>query len=159
MNKAKKVRFKQKELTPVAKTNKKGIKALVESETQELEEEISSQERWSRLCLITKEKAKVVMGVRKKVKKVKHINNQQIEEMAKEKHKMQKDVEACTDQNLRKDKMKQKKELKLKIRKKIKEVSTMQLESKLMEIERMKDDSTRYFAAIKEKARKSKKVL
>ena len=91
---------------------------------------------------------------------MRHINDQQIEEMAKEKHKMKKYIEACTDQNLRKDKMKQKKELKLKIRKRIKEVSTMQLESKLMEIERMKDDSTRYFAAIKEiKSKKEQKGI
>ena len=78
--------------------------------------------------------------------------------MAKQKHKLQKDIETSTNQNQQKDKLRQKKELKLKIRKRIKEVNKIQIENRLKGIERMKNDSTRYFAVLKElKSKKGEK--
>ena len=126
-------------------------------EAEAIEEPLTPQERWRSICKVAKEKAEEVMGIRKRGKRT---NDQQIQQMAKEKHKLQKDIEASTDQNQRKDKLRQKKELKLKIRKRIKEVNTIQIENRLKGIERMKNDSTRYFAVLKElKSKKEKRGI
>ena len=137
-----------------ADTSKRAkYRELVEAEA--IEELLTPQERWQSICKIAKEKAEEVLGIRKRGKRT---NDQQIEQMAKEKHKLQKDIEATTDQNQRKDKLCQNKELKLKIRKRIKEVNTIQIENRLKGIVRMKNDSTRYFAVLKElKSKKEKK--
>ena len=87
-------------------------------------------------------------------------NDLQIELMAKEKYKIRKDIEACTGHQLGKEKLQRKKILKRDIKARIKEVKTMQVESRLAEIEKMKNDSTRYFTAVKElKNKKQKKGI
>ena len=130
-------------------------KELIEAETIPYSE--NNQERWQNVCKNTKEKAKEAMGLRSKGKQT---NDLQIELMAKEKYKIQKDIEACTDQQLRKEKLQRKKILKRDIKARIKEVKTMRVESRLAEIEKMKNDSTRYFTAPKElKSKKQKKGI
>ena len=65
-------------------------------------------------------------------------------------HKLRKDIESCTDQQLRKEKLQQKKEIKKEVKKRIKEVHTEQLESRLAVIENTRNNSTRYFTSLKE---------
>ena len=76
-----------------ADTSKKAkYKQLVEAEA--IEEPLTPQERWKSICKVAKEKAEEVMGIRKRGKRT---NDQQIKQMAKEKHKLQNDIEASAD--------------------------------------------------------------
>ena len=80
---------------------------LVDAET--LPATKSNQERWDNVCKMIKEKAKEAMGVRRKGTQPK---DSMLVEMSNEKFKLQKDIEACTDEQLRKEKCKRKKQLK-----------------------------------------------
>ena len=63
--------------------------------------------------------------------------------MTKEKLKIQRDIGCCTNQIMRNEKLRTKKALKRQIMEKIKEYKTKQIESRLADIEKMKNDSSR----------------
>ena len=145
------------DITGLVDENKKvRYKELVEEAIEQMEQPQSSQERWNQICKITKEKAKEALGTKKKTRGIK---DKELEEMATEKSKLQKDIESCTDKNVRKIKMQQKKMLKQKMSKRINEVKKIQLENELTQIESLKNDSTRYFAAMKELNRKRNQTI
>ena len=92
----------------------------------------SNQERWDNMCKMIKEKAKEAMGVRRKGTQPK---DSMIVTISNEKFKLQKDIEACTDEQLRKEKCKRKKQLKKDIKARVKEIETLHVENRLANIE------------------------
>ena len=78
------------------------------------------------------------------------INDTHLEQLSERKHKLRKDIESSTDIQKRKNKQTELREVKKETKKRLKEVETQQIDGKMAKIETMKNDSTRYFAALKE---------
>ena len=84
------------------------------------------------------------------MKQNKRYQDDELEQQSKTLKKLKVDKESC-QKNEKKEAMKErKKEVETGIKKRIKQIEEEQLENKLKEIENMKDDSTRCFAAIKD---------
>ena len=88
-----------------------------------------------------------------------HCDNE-LEHMSKKMKKIRLEIESCQHNETRKILEKERKVIKSNMRKKIKQIEEQNLESKLYEIEKLKDDSTRCFAAIRDmKNNKKQKPL
>ena len=84
------------------------------------------------------------------MKQNKRYQDDELEQQSKTLKKLKVDIESCQKNEKREAMKKRKKEVKTGIKKRIKQIEEEQLENKLKEIENMKDDSTRCFAAIKD---------
>ena len=100
-----------------------------------------------------RETGKQVLGYKKNSKKV---NDEQLEILSREKHKLQMDINSTTDMPMRKQKQKVLKDVKKAVKKRLREVENQRINNKMMKIEEMKNDSSRYFAALKEVQRERK---
>ena len=134
------------------KEKQEKYKELVDAETLPATE--SNQERWDNMCKMIKEKAKETMGARREGTQPK---DSMIVAISNEKFKLQKDIEACTDEQLRKEKCKRKKQLKKDIKARVKEIETLHVENRLADIEKRKNDSSRYYTVLKEMKNKQQK--
>ena len=110
---------------------------------------VSQTEAGQEKCKITKEAGTKIMGTKKLQKKHKDTT---LETLSKKHPKFNNGIEACTDNNIRSNKLIEKKYIKKQLQKRVKEIEEQELNSNLDKIENMKDDSNRYYTAIKELA-------
>ena len=126
----------------------------VKNNMQKIEEKDTVQEKWNAICTVCKEAGEKVLGT---VKKVVDEKDKKAQEISKEIHKVNKEIDATTGEETRKKKEEKRKELKAKLRKRLKEIEERKLEKQLEEIENSRNDSNRYYKAIKE-IRRLKKI-
>ena len=107
----------------------------------------SIQEKWNQICNVVKETGKQVLGCKTNSKKV---NDEQLEILSREKHKLRMDINSTTDMPMRKQKQKVLKDVKKAAKKRLREVENQRINNRMIKIEKMKNDSSRYFAAQKE---------
>ena len=107
----------------------------------------SVQEKWNQICNVVRETGKQVLGCKKNSKKA---NDEQLEILSGEEYKLRMDISSTTDMPTRKQKQKELKDVKKAAKKWLKEVETQRINNKMIKIEEMKNDSSRYFAALKE---------
>ena len=103
----------------------------------------SVQEKWNQICNVVRETGKQVLGCKKNSKKV---NDEQLEILSREKHKLRMDINSTTDMPMRKQKQKELKDVKKAVKKRLKKVEIERINNKMIKIEEMKNDSSRYFA-------------
>ena len=84
------------------------------------------------------------------------MNDEQLEILSREKHKLRMDINSTTDMPMRKQKQKVLKDVKKAVKKRLREVENQRIDNKMIKIEEMKNDSSRYFAALKEVQRERK---
>ena len=94
-----------------------------------------------------------MLGYKKNSRKV---NDEQLEILSREKHKLRMDINSTTDMPMRKQKQKVLKDVKKAVKKRLREVDNQRINNKMIKIEEMKNDSSRYFAALKEVQRERK---
>ena len=82
-------------------------------------EDSTPQEKWNQICKIITSSAKELIGHKTYTKEV---NDTELETISQQKHKLQKDIEATTDMQKRKEKQNELKELKKYGKKRLKEV-------------------------------------
>ena len=87
----------------------------------------AGQEKWNNICKITKEVGTKIMGTKKLRKK--H-NDTTMETLSKKHHKIKNDIEACTDNNIRSNKLIEKKCIKKQLQKRVKKIVEQELNSK-----------------------------
>ena len=123
-------------------------------EMEKIEEQTTVQDKWNTICKVCTDAGKKILGTVKN-----HVVKKDVkaEELSDELHKTNKDITATQDAEVRKTKEKHRRELKAKLRARLKQIEEAKLEKKLQEIENSKNDSNRYYKAIKE-IRRLKKV-
>ena len=105
------------------------------------------QEKWNKICNITKDIGKEVLGTKTTNKR--H-NDNILEELAKNKHKLKNDIESTTNEEIRKMKKEEKKQIKKQMDDRIQHLEEAELEAKLKNLENIKNDSNKYYSAMKE---------
>ena len=83
------------------------------------------------------------------MEKRKKYDNDEIEMLSKKNWKLKKDIESNTDNEKKKLKSKERKEIKKEINKCMKEQENEELDNKLKHLENLKDDSSKYFAVMR----------
>ena len=107
----------------------------------------NAQERWNQICKVVRETGKKVLGSKKITKRA---NDKHLETLSEKKFKIRMDINSTTEITTRKEKQQELKEIKKEAKARLKEVETQRINDKLIKIEEMKNDSARYFAAMKE---------
>ena len=95
---------------------------------------------WNQICNVVRETGKQVLGYKKNNKKV---NDEQLEILSREKHKLRMDINSTTDMPMRKQKQKVLKDVKKAVKKRLREVDNQRSNNKMIKIEEMKNDSSR----------------
>ena len=83
-------------------------------------------------------------------KNSKKANDEQLEILSGEKYKLRMDINSTTDMPTRKQEQKELRDVKKAAKKRLKEMETQRINNKMIKIEEMKNESSRYFAALKE---------
>ena len=126
---------------------KEEYKTEISKEIDRVKQKNTAQEIWNTICKICKETRKKVLGIVKRKRQHKDEEIQQLSEKAKKKRK---EIEAANDEVVRKRKKEALKEIKSKIKTNVKQLDDEKLDKKLKQIEKCKNDSTRYYAAMEE---------
>ena len=119
----------------------------VKNNMEKIEQQTTAQEKWNAICTVCKEAGEKVLG---KVKKAVDEKDKKAQEISEEIHKVSKEIDATSGEEAKKKKEEKRKELKAKLRKRLKEIEERKLEKQLEEIENSRNDSNRYYKAIKE---------
>ena len=127
-------------------------KEALRSATTNIQTE-SAQEKWNQICQITRTIGKQTFGCKTYSQKM---NDSQLEELSKKKYKIRMDIGSQTESAKMKELQKELRDVKRAAKKRLNEVETQQISDKIANIEAMKNDSTRYFAALKELNNKKK---
>ena len=135
------------------KDKKEEFQKLIVKEIEKVKEQTTAQGKWDKMREISKETGKKVFGV--KTRQSEH-KDEELQTLSLKAKKLRKDAEACEDSETRLLKNEEAKKTKIAIKRKIKEIEEKKLEEKLNVIENSKDDSTRYYKAIKEITRNKK---
>ncbi len=104
----------------------------------------NAQERRNQICKVVRETGKKVLGSKKITKRA---IDKHLETLSEKKFKIRMDINSTTEITTRKEKQQELKEIKKEAKARLKEVETQRINDKLIKIEGMKNDSTRYFAA------------
>ena len=120
---------------------------------EEITKQTTAQDKWDKICSTCLDAGEKVLGT---VKKHTEKNDKEAEELSDELHKVNKDIAATQDAETRKEKEQHRRVLKGKLRARLKHIEETKLERKLQEIENSKNDSNRYYKAIKEIRRLNK---
>ena len=107
----------------------------------------SVQEKWNQICNVVRETGKQVLGCKKNSKKA---NDEQLEILSGEKYKPRMDINSTTNMPTRMQKQKELKDVKKAAKKWLKDVETQRINNNMIKIEEIKNDSSRYFATLKE---------
>ena len=133
--------------------NKTAYRKEVLKGIEEVEHQETIQDKWNSICQISKDAGKKVLGV---ITNHKEKKDEKLQKLSTESKKIRQDILAAQDAEVRKKKKEQRKSLKKKLRERLKEIEEGKLEQKLEAIENSKNDSTRYFKALKEIYRNKK---
>ena len=126
----------------------------VRNNMEKIEQQNTAQEKWNAICTVCKEAGEKVLGTKNKAVDKKDSKAQEISTEIK---KMNKEIDSTTGQEAREKKKEKRNQLKAKLRARLKEIEERKLEKKLEEIENSRNDSNRYYKAIKE-IRRLKKI-
>ena len=132
-------------------------KAQYRNEVQQnmeiIEQKNTAQEKWNAICTVCKDAGKKILGT---INKAVDEKDPEAQDISRDIHQLSQDIKATTEEETRKKKEEKRKELKVKLRKRIKEIEERKLEKRIEEIENSRNDSTRYYKAIKELKRMKK---
>ena len=124
------------------------------SNMEKIEEQNTAQSKWDSICKVCKDAGEKVLGT---VKNHKEKKDEKLQKLSEELHQTNNDISATQDAETRKKKEERRRELRSKVRTRLKQIEEMRLERKLEAIANSNDDSNRYYMAIKE-LRRMKKI-
>ena len=118
---------------------------------------ISPQDRWNLIQEITKKAGEEILGTNEK--KIRFHNNH-LEQLSKEQHKIKLDIESNTDPTVKETLRKNRKQIQKQINNIVKKLEEQELDEKLKNMEKIKNDSNKAHEAIRQlKSLKKKKAL
>ena len=142
----------------ISKLNDLNIREKYQIEVTKIYDEVKdfkdNQEQWTHLVSSCHQAGKEILG--EVPRSVKH-QEKTLEELSKKQRKTKEDIEKCQSKETRSELRKDRNNTMKLIRKRIQVIEDQELNHKLEEIEKHKDDSRRCFIAIKELNRKKEK--
>ena len=130
-------------------------KTKISNEIEKARQKSSVQEKWDAICEICKGVGKEVLGLRKRITEHK---DDKLAELTSKAKVIRKDIESTISIKQKKEKNEKVKQIKTQINKRTKEIEENKLERYLDAIENSKDDSTRYYKAMRAIQRRKKAV-
>ena len=119
----------------------------IKNNIEKIKQQDTAQEKWKAICTVCKEAGEKILGTRKKAVDK---EDGKAQEISKEIKKMNKEIDSTPGQEAREKKKEKRNQLKAKLRARLKEIEERKLEKRLEEIENSRNDSNRYYKAIKE---------
>ena len=142
----------------ISKLNDLNIRETYQTEVTKIYDEVKdfkdNQEQWTHLVSSCHQAGKEILG--EVPRSVKH-QDKTLEELSEKQRKTKEDIEKCQSKETRSELRKDRNNTMKLIRKRIQVIEDQELNHKLEEIEKQKDDSRRCFIAIKELNRKKEK--
>ena len=120
----------------------------------EINNEMTPQEKWDKIVETHKKVGQEVLG---KITRNQKSTNNEIKEVAERKRKFSLDAESCQDATKRKEKIECSKEIGKKLKTLLKKEEEKRIDEDLKELEAMKNDSNKCYAAIRKFNRMTKK--
>ena len=119
---------------------------LNKQNTQDQIKQAKPQERWNQIVKLCHQTGENILG---KVRKLKHRPDETLKNLSEINKKIRHDIECSQDEDRKKEKQIERKNIKKKIRKRLQEIKEKEIEELLKDIESKKNDSNRYHTAVR----------